>query len=64
MRKQYDASIDQWVVMVGELVKQGLYSIVSLNASKHNLTVVCACEKTVEETGGRLFDDPGAAEAL
>lgn len=44
-----DVDIDTMLVRVARHVQQGLYSIVSLNASKHALTVVCICERDREE---------------
>lgn len=40
----YD-DIDAMLIKVARNVEQGLYSIISMSASKHSLTVVCACEK-------------------
>ena len=44
-----DVDIDTMIVRVARHVKQGIYSIISLNASKHSLTVVCVCEKNWED---------------
>ncbi|KAL7913889.1 hypothetical protein GGI35DRAFT_438883 [Trichoderma velutinum] len=41
--------IDSMLIKVARNVEQGLYSIISLSASKHSLTVVCACEKNWED---------------
>lgn len=57
-RKQYDSDINQLIQMVGQHLAQGLYSIVSLNATKHSLTVVCACEKMKDEVLSSLFSEP------
>ncbi|KAK4071444.1 uncharacterized protein Triagg1_6105 [Trichoderma aggressivum f. europaeum] len=42
-------NIDSMLLKVARNVEQGLYSIISLSASKHSLTVVCACEKNWED---------------
>lgn len=44
-----DEDIDSMLIKVARNVEQGLYSIISLSASKHSLTVVCACEKNWED---------------
>ncbi|KAJ4856069.1 hypothetical protein T069G_09437 [Trichoderma breve] len=44
----YDG-IDAMLIKVARNVEQGLYSIISMSASKHSLTVVCACEKNWED---------------
>ncbi|KAK5991542.1 hypothetical protein PT974_09826 [Cladobotryum mycophilum] len=41
--------IDTMIIKVARHVEQGLYSIISLNASKHSLTVFCVCEKNWED---------------
>ncbi|RFU80035.1 hypothetical protein TARUN_2153 [Trichoderma arundinaceum] len=41
--------VDSMLIKVARNVEQGLYSIISLSASKHSLTVVCACEKNWED---------------
>ena len=38
-------SVDDMIVKIGGHVQGGLYTIVSLSASKHQLTVVCVCER-------------------
>ncbi|KAL5085015.1 hypothetical protein Trisim1_011019 [Trichoderma cf. simile WF8] len=42
-------TIDSMLIKVARNVEQGLYSIISMSASKHSLTVVCACEKNWED---------------
>lgn len=57
-RKSYDASIDQLLQMVARHVAKGYYSIVSLNASRHNLTVVCAGTQVLD-LGSEDWNDIG-----
>lgn len=58
LRKQYDSDIDLLIQMVGQHLAQGLYTIVSLNATKHSLTVNCICEKMTSEVLKSLFSEP------
>lgn len=62
MRKAYESEIDQMIQMVGKHVAQGLYSIISLNATKHSLTVNCACEKMKSEVLDAMFSEPNEQE--
>ena len=48
-RQQRDEDINSLLQMVGRHLVRGLYSIVSLNASKHSLTITCICERMLDE---------------
>lgn len=58
IRKQYESNIDQMVQLVGQHLAKGLYSLISMNATKHSLTVLCTCEKMNDEVLGELFREP------
>lgn len=57
-RIQYDCTIEQAVQMVAQHVAQGLYGIISMTATKHALTVICGCEKKMEEFPEGMWHDP------
>ena len=58
-RKPYDCTIDQMLLLVARQVEVGLYSIISMSASVHQMTVVCACEKMQNELfRSGTWDDP------
>lgn len=57
-RVQYDCTIEQAVQMVAQHVAQGLYGIISMTATKHALTVICACEKNMKDMPKDMFKDP------
>lgn len=57
-RKQYESDIDQMVQLVGQHLAKGLYSLISMTATKHSLTVICACEKMKDEVLDELFSEP------
>ena len=49
IRKWFAMSVDELYLKVGEHVRQGLYSIISINASKHSFMVICATTKDKNE---------------
>lgn len=59
-RKQYDCDINAMISMVARHVEQGLYFIISMNATPHMLTVICGCEKTQADLdlSGHMWADP------
>jgi hypothetical protein len=58
MRKQYDCDINAMILLVAKHVSQGVYYVISMNATPHSLTVVCACEKMRSDMPPDTFDDP------
>jgi hypothetical protein len=59
-RKQYDCDINRLILKVVEHVRTGVYTIISINATPHMLTVICACEKRQAEFPGDVWDEPSA----
>lgn len=57
-RVQYDCTIEQAVQMVARHVAQGHYGIISMTATKHALTVICGCEKNMDEMPSDMWHDP------
>lgn len=59
-RMQYESNIDAMILMVARHVAQGLYSVISMNATPHMLTVICGCERMQADLGlsGDLWADP------
>lgn len=57
-RKQYHCDINAMTLLVAKHVAQGLYSIISMNATPHLLTVICGCEKMRAELPSDMWDDP------
>ena len=53
-RKWHPGPIDRLLLQITEHVKEGLYSIVGLNASKYSCIVVVDSNKTSEELGNKL----------
>jgi len=50
-RKQSSLSVDRVLLEVAKHVEDGLYSIISISASKHSFVVVCGTKKTMAELG-------------
>jgi hypothetical protein len=48
----FNASINEVIIAIAEQVRNGVYSIISLNASLYAVTVVCETDKSREEVGG------------
>lgn len=45
LRGQYDCDINAMILMIAKHVEQGLYDIISMNATPHMLVVVCGVRK-------------------
>lgn len=45
IRKRYHADINAMILEVTEHVRKGVYTVISMNATPHMLTVICACQK-------------------
>lgn len=58
-RKQYHCDINIMSLVVARHVEQGLYAIISMNATPHMLTVICACERMQADFPEDMWDDPG-----
>jgi hypothetical protein len=58
MRAHYDCSVDALIRKVAGHIAQGLYFIISLNASKHSLTVIFGCEIMKKDFPAGVWDDP------
>ncbi|PVH79278.1 hypothetical protein DL98DRAFT_655527 [Cadophora sp. DSE1049] len=61
MRKQFECDINAMILRVAKHVSDGLYEVISMNASAHSLTVVCGCTKTL---GSRLGGCQGCCHFL
>jgi hypothetical protein len=48
LRKWFECDADEMLLKIAGHVRDGLYSLISLNASKHSFVVVCACSKNLE----------------
>ncbi len=48
-RKWFTMDVNEMLVKVAGHVEMGLYQIISVNASKHSLVVVCVSDKKIEE---------------
>ncbi|KAF7183556.1 hypothetical protein CNMCM7691_003835 [Aspergillus felis] len=48
----FNASINEVFITIADHVRDGVYSIISLNASLYAVTVVCETDKAREEVGG------------
>lgn len=57
-RTQYQSDINAMILKVAEHVRQGFYTVISINATPHMLTVICACEKMQSEFPADFFDEP------
>jgi hypothetical protein len=57
MRRQYDSDINFLLQLVASHVSQGLYTIISLNATKHSLVVVCGCQKMEADMPPDMFHE-------
>lgn len=49
IRKWFRLDINQLYLKVGDHVRQGLYEIIAINASKHSFVVICATSKKRDE---------------
>ena len=58
LRSQYDYDINAVILMVARHVEQGLYDIISMNATPHMLVVVCGCQKTRNQMPADMFGEP------
>lgn len=54
LRKPSQLSTDQLFVNIAGLVRDGVFSIVSLNASKYSFTAIVVCEHGWSEVGDRI----------
>jgi hypothetical protein len=57
IRGNYDRDIDFMLQLVATHVAQGLYTIVSVNATKHSLVVICNCLKMRKNMPSDMFDE-------
>jgi hypothetical protein len=57
-RKQYHCDINAMIMMVSEHVRKGVYTVISLTATPHMLSVVCACEKFQADFPEDVWDEP------
>lgn len=60
-RKWYDScDADTLLMFIAEHVRQGLYSIIALSATKHMFVVTVACEKNFEDLpdGWFVYESP------
>lgn len=57
LRGRYDRDINFMIQLVAGHVAQGLYTILSLNATKHSLVVVCICEQMRADMPTDMFDE-------
>lgn len=57
LRRCFYCDIDALLLKVAGHVQQGLYSIISLNATKHSLVVVCGCTKMREDMPDDMFHE-------
>jgi hypothetical protein len=48
-RKWITEDVDALVQRVAGHVQQGLYSLISMQVSKHSLVVICVCSKAIED---------------
>ena len=58
LRGQYDCDINAMILMVAKHVEQGLYHIISMNATPHMLVVICGCEKRRDQMPADMFEEP------
>lgn len=47
-RKWFSCDVNELYLKVGDHVRQGLYTIISINASKHSFMIICATSKNQE----------------
>ncbi|KAK5070325.1 hypothetical protein LTR70_010682 [Exophiala xenobiotica] len=57
-RKRYHCDIGAMILLVAGHVAQGLYGVISLNATPHMLVVVCGCERMRADLPAGMWDDP------
>ena len=58
MRKHFDGNINQLLLQVAKHIEIGLYSVITMSASPHSLTVICGCEMMQKDMPGDMWDDP------
>ncbi|KAG4444145.1 hypothetical protein IFR05_000374 [Cadophora sp. M221] len=58
IRKQFECDINAMILMVAKHVSDGLYEVISMNASAHSLTVICGCTKMRADLPPDMFADP------
>lgn len=57
-RKQYDCDINLMIQKIAKHVAQGIYTIVSMNATPHMLTIICICQKLQVDFPADMWDEP------
>jgi hypothetical protein len=62
MRKQFDCDINQLLLQVSKHIESGLYTVITMSASPHSLTVVCGCERMEKDMPDDMWDDPSFME--
>ena len=50
------------ILKVAEHVRDGVYTVVSMNATPHMLVVVCILEKLMADLPENMWDDPSDLE--
>ncbi|KAK0099262.1 hypothetical protein ONS95_006368 [Cadophora gregata] len=58
IRKQFECDINDMILLVAKHVADGLYEVISMNASAHSLTVVCGCTKMRRDLPPDMFAEP------
>ena len=58
MRKQFQCDVNQLLLQVAKHVELGLYFIITMSASPHSMTVVCGCQRKMEDMPNDMWDDP------
>lgn len=56
-RKQYHCDINAMILQVAEDVRNVVYTVISINATPHMSTVICACEKFQADPPGDVWDE-------
>jgi len=46
------------ILKVARHVAQGVYTVISMNATPHMLTVICACESMQADFPEDMWDEP------
>lgn len=57
-RKQYQCDINVMILLVAKHVEQGLYTVISMNATPHMLALICVCERMEADLPDGMWDDP------
>lgn len=58
MRKQFGYDINAMILLVAKHLSDGLYEVISMNASPRSLTVVCGSTKMRRDLPPDMFADP------